>query len=179
MAALLVPLLAAAHLGRAPCVARVSRAAVRMASALPPEVSKLLPPQAVEDDEILGAIVPLWEALVDVFTPGEERVRSAEEEAAAVALASAAVAKNVAVVLPYMNVPSNIYGSWDVLNDMFEEDEALEIITKNPGVLGCNPKSLAEADPNQISTMAVVATGVEAVFGPARRFLQGLGGWYE
>lgn len=62
---------------------------------------------------------------------------------------------------------------------MFGEEEGLEIVTKNPGVLGCNPEGLSEADPGQISTMANVANGVEAVFGPARRFFQGIDGWYE
>lgn len=98
--ALVLSTLLLGYASRAPFHTDLPRSAVRM-SALPPAVSKLLPPQAEEDDEILAAIVPLWEALAEVYP----------SEAAAVA----AVRKNVAVILPYMNQPTNIEGSWDVI----------------------------------------------------------------
>ena len=58
------------------------------------------------------------------------------------AAASAAVARNSAIVLPYLNRPTHIAGSWAVLQEKFGSDEeALEVVTKNPGLLSCNLRS--------------------------------------
>ncbi|KAL1530372.1 hypothetical protein AB1Y20_001280 [Prymnesium parvum] len=93
-------------------------------------------PQQVEDlliDDELKATRPavriLWLELLKVF-PTEEK-------------ALAAVAKNTAIVLPFLIRPNFIAGSWKVLNDMMSKEEALEVVTQNPGVLASNPVGLA------------------------------------
>lgn len=58
------------------------------------------------------------------------------------------------VQLPYINKPSTIIGAHGVLVDMFGKEGAAELIRKNPGVLACNPKTLAETAPKEIEKAA-------------------------
>lgn len=51
--------------------------------------------------------------------------------------------RNSQVLLPFINRPSTISGAHAVLVQLFGKASALDIITKNPGVLACNPASLA------------------------------------
>ena len=47
--------------------------------------------------------------------------------------ALAAVTRNSAIVLPYLNRPTFISGTWTVLTDKMSEEDAIEVITRNPG----------------------------------------------
>ena len=47
------------------------------------------------------------------------------------------------VYLPYINTPECIIGAHGALISINGKDWAAEIIRKNPGVLACNPKTLA------------------------------------
>ena len=91
----------------------------------------------------------LWALLLDVY-PSQEA-------------ALAAVAKNSAIVLPYLNMPRNIQGSWSVLNDLMSPEEALDVVTKNPGILACNPDGLRDSNAGSIKAAAGVVDVVDAV----------------
>jgi len=106
-----------------------------------------------------------------------------------------ALRQSLAVILPYgadtpvsgfvemgvaVNRTDKIAGSFAVLQDKLADDaEVLEVITKNPGVLGCAPKALAKASADDIRRAASVASGISSAFGPARRFLQSTSWWDE
>jgi hypothetical protein len=102
-----------------PDVAAFAEAAAAVADlALPPGVMDLL-----VDDELkksVPAVKILWSRLLEVYGSEGE--------------ALAAVTKNSAIVLPYLNRPVNIDGSWAVLKSMMTEDEARKVITQNPCV---------------------------------------------
>jgi hypothetical protein len=52
---------------------------------------------------------------------------------------------------------------WQVLNEMMSGEEALEVVTKNPGILACNPAGLKESNKAAVMTMANVVNGVEGL----------------
>ena len=57
--------------------------------------------------------------------------------------AISAAERSMSTVLPYLNRPSNIVGSYRVLCDKLGADGARSVINKNPNVLSCNPIELA------------------------------------
>ena len=73
----------------------------------------------------------------------------------------AAVRRNSALVLPYLNRPQHIVGCWQVLNEFMPEAEVREVITKNPGVLACNPMGLAGSSADAIKASAGAVDAVE------------------
>ena len=75
----------------------------------------------------------------------------------------AAVQRNSALIMPYMNKPAFIDGSWRVLLEMMPEADALEVVTKNPGILASNPAGLAMSDAETIKRAAGFVDGVENV----------------
>ena len=77
--------------------------------------------------------------------------------------ALAAVKRNSAIVLPYLCKPAFIDGSWAVLQSMMSEEEAREVITKNPGVLASNPAFLQRSNADEIKRAAGVVDVVEAL----------------
>ena len=106
-----------------------------------------------------------WKAVLSCF-PTEEA-------------ALEAVKSNSALIVPYGydagNRASNIVGSYQVLQDKLDDEaEVLEVITKNPGVLGCVPSALEAASARDIRLGAGFAKGVDTVLGPAKRFLSSL-----
>ena len=124
-----------------------------------------------------------WDALRACYPTEESALRAAET--------------CLAVILPYgadspasgflelglaVNRAENIAGCAEVLRAKFEgeeEDTVLDIITRNPGVLGCVPEQLERANPGDIRRAASIAGGFSDAFGPARRFLQGTSWWDE
>ena len=100
---------------------------------MPDEVRDIIPVAVQRSRQQSRMVEANWEALRTCY-PTEEA-------------AVAAVKLSTAVILPYGfdadNRARNIAGSYAVLQDMFaDEAEVIEIITKNPGVLGCQPKGL-------------------------------------
>ena len=108
----------------------------------------------------------------------------------------AAVTENMAVILPYgadsqsagfyelgqaVDRSKKIAGSFEVLRAKPDNDEAavLEVITKNPGVLGCTPEQLDKASAEEIRRTAGFASGVSSALKGARTFLQGTDWWDE
>ena len=90
----------------------------------------------------------LWSRLLEIY-PSEDA-------------ALAAVRRNSALIMPYMNKPAFIDGSWRVLNQMMSEAEALEVVTKNPGILACNPAGLVTSDAETVKRAAGFVDGVES-----------------
>jgi len=108
--------------------------------------------------------------------------------------ALAAVTDCRAVLLPYgadslvagfyekgmaVNRSSKISGCYEVLKQKFEDKEVLQVITKNPGVLGCQPAQLHNQSPDDIRRLASLAGGINGVFGAARRFVEASSWWDE
>lgn len=79
-----------------------------------------------------------------------------------------AIAKNTAIVLPFLNKPSFISGSWRALTEMMSEEEALDVITRNPGVLASNPVGLSMQN-------ALVIKNVARAVDATENFLDSLG----
>ena len=77
--------------------------------------------------------------------------------------AIAAAERNTGVILPYLNRPSNIYGSFEVLKETFGDEGAAEVVRKNPGILTCDPRALAGAEPDQIRQAANFVDFVESL----------------
>ena len=125
---------------------------------IPPEVEKMLD----VDDELRaqrpGAVV-IWSRLLEIY-PDE-------------AMTLSAVQRNSALVLPYLNKPAFIDGSWKVLLEMMSREEALEVVIKNPGILASNPAGLAMSDAETIKRAAGFVDGVENVLDGTVRKLFG------
>ena len=67
-------------------------------------------------------------------------------------LAIAAARKNIVVLMPFINTASNIRFNKMVLADElgFSEAEILDLITKNPGILGNVPYQLAASSKSEV-----------------------------
>jgi len=46
---------------------------------------------------------------------------------------------------------------------MMDYDDALAVVTKNPGILACNPDGLKTSNKAAVQTMAMIVDGVEYV----------------
>jgi hypothetical protein len=66
------------------------------------------------------------------------------------------------VVVVVRSKPLFIDGSWRVLLSMMTEEEALQVVTKNPGILACNPAGLQMSDAETIKRAAGFVNGVES-----------------
>ena len=77
--------------------------------------------------------------------------------------AIAASQRSLGTVLPYLNRPSNIKGSYQVLIGMFGREGADDVIAKNPGILACDPRALKQAEPDQIANAANVINTIETL----------------
>jgi len=132
-------------------------AAAMMASWTPADMSAKRLPLPDEVDVLLSSDTSrenteaLWCALRSCFDSDEEAI--------------AAASRNTGTILPYLNSPSNIYGSYEVLEGMLGRDGAKDVCTKNPGILQCNPRTLARDDASNIARAADVVDAVESVLG--------------
>ena len=52
------------------------------------------------------------------------------------------LSKNTAVILPQLNSPQKIKGTYALLKKRLGKKVAQEVVTKNPGVLVCSPQGL-------------------------------------
>ena len=127
------------------------------AGALPAKVSRLLP--AVADT---AAVVPLWRAVRRCYPDDEAAIRAVEA--------------NRALVLPWACSKENIDGSFQVLVEVLgDRDEAVKVVTQNPGVLGCDPQRLRLSSPADIRGTAALAAAFGRLRGtPTAVILSGL-----
>ena len=129
-------LLAAAYAVRSPA------ASITMAASLPDAVSEVLPSKVAEDP----GVVPLWRALRGCYP---------SDEAALTALTA-----NKGIVTPWVDSPSTITSNNALLRGMLGKQRALNVITKNPGVLACDPERLAISSPQEIEAVASATSAV-------------------
>jgi len=75
------------------------------------------------------------------------------------AVAVSMLSKNTAVILPQLNSPRKIKGTFAQLKKRFGKAGAAEIIEKNPGVLVCSPEGLLkQSDKDILDAAELVAT---------------------
>ena len=109
---------------------------------LPPEIKKIVKPdwRFGEKPCTEAELVATWSAFEKVYGSREK--------------ALVASRKNQAVILPYVNSPQTIIGAHRTLVGMFGKEGAARIIEQNPGILACNPTSLAQTPPADIEKTA-------------------------
>ena len=108
------------------------------------------PPQ-----EILDKLQPGWRGdyigsdreIADIWFAFEKVYGSRDK-------ALAASRKNSQVLLPFINSPETILGAHAALISIFGKAGAADIIEKNPGVLACDPQSLAKTSADEIRNAA-------------------------
>ncbi|KAL3925877.1 MAG: hypothetical protein SGPRY_003546 [Prymnesium sp.] len=64
------------------------------------------------------------------------------------------LSKNTAVILPQLNSPRKIKGTYALLNKRLGKQRAAEVFRKNPGVLICSPESLESQSDEDIENAA-------------------------
>ena len=69
--------------------------------------------------------------------------------------------RNSQVLLPFINNPATITGANNALVELFGKQGALEIITKNPGVLACAPNTLAKTPKRDIESAANLVSSID------------------
>lgn len=107
--------------------------------------------------------------------------------------AIAAVQESNAVILPYgadspvsgfvelsaaVDRSANIAGCYEVLQSKLGDDTT-SVISRNPGILGCDPSQLEEASGDDIRRTTSVASGISSAFAPLRNFLKSTDWWDE
>ena len=95
----------------------------------------------------VGKVTALWSSFESVYGSRE--------------LAEAAARRNPQVLLPFLNSPATIKGAHRTLVDLFGAAGAADIISKNPGVLACDPNTLAKTPKSDI----VIAANVVSIGG--------------
>lgn len=148
---------------------------------LPQSVLDLLPAQVTNHAIFCQAAEANWDALRACY-PTEEATLAAVTESRAVLLpygADQPVAGFYALGLA-VDRSSKIAGCFQVLEEKLgSEADVLDIITKNPGVLGSSPSGLAKASADDVRRAASVASGVNGFFGPVRRMAEATSWWDE
>lgn len=66
------------------------------------------------------------------------------------AVAQEMLGKNTAVILPQLNSPRKIKGTYALLNKRLGKKAAADLLLKNPGVLVCSPESLEKQSDEEI-----------------------------
>jgi hypothetical protein len=72
------------------------------------------------------------------------------------------LSKNTAVILPTLNSPRKIKGTYALLNKRLGKARATEVLEKNPGVLVCSPESLAKQSDDDIVKAADLVASLDA-----------------
>ena len=117
---------------------------------LPARVIELLPQRALADPK---AVAPLWRATRACY-PNEDA-------------AIDAIKLNKALLLPWVSSKESIEGSFRVLCETLgSRDEAVKVVTLNPGVLGCDPKRLSLSSADEIKSVAATAAALGSLRGP-------------
>ena len=60
------------------------------------------------------------------------------------------LSKNTAVILPSLNSPRKIKGTYALLNKRLGKKAAADLLLKNPGVLVCSPEGLSKSSDEEI-----------------------------
>ncbi|KAL1529913.1 hypothetical protein AB1Y20_000841 [Prymnesium parvum] len=111
---------------------------------LPAEVEALLSEETSRKD-----VEILWAALRACFDDERDAV--------------AAAVRSPTTILPYLNAPSNIYGSYEYLVEQLGVEGAREVCAKNPGVLACRPAALRQTSAESIVNAANAIDFIESI----------------
>eukprot|EP00962_Isochrysis_galbana_P060983 scaffold36090_cov140-Isochrysis_galbana.AAC.3 len=142
--------------GRTTCAATVPRATsaqmrswtkadMRSASLrLPDEVESLL-----SADTDRKTTSQLWAAFSTCYATEEDAIAAAK--------------RNTGTILPYLNSPSNIYGSFAYIEQELGIDAAREVCRQNPGVLQCDPRAICQTSGADIARAAKAVDTVESL----------------
>ena len=134
------------HAGKAPIAlpAAASRAVTprMLFGRPPPEIMRLSNPDWRYKEKPFSdrELIAIWNAF--------ERVYGSREKALA------ASRKNQQVILPYVNTPETIIGAHAALIKLLGKERTAIVIEKNPGVLACDPVTLAKTSPADIEGAA-------------------------
>ena len=162
---------------RGTVAARYHRCTMR----LPPSVLDLLPTQVTNHAIFCQAAEANWDALCACY-PTEEATLAAVTDSRAILLpygADMAVSGFYELGLA-VDRSSKIASCFQMLQEKLDsEADVLEVITKNPGVLGSMPSGLEKASADDVRRAASVASGVNGFFGPARRMVEATSWWDE
>jgi len=103
------------------------------------------------DPSVRAEALPLWREFRACYP----------NEAAAIQAAQ----RNPAVIQPFQNTAGNIEGSWRVLSSMkgFTDAEALQLITRNPGILGNRPGDLIRTSELEIKGSVSLVEAVDSI----------------
>ena len=74
-----------------------------------------------------------------------------------------AAKRNTGTILPYLNSPGNIYGSYEYLAEILGVEGAQEVCRQNPGVLQCDPRALRQTTGESIVRAAKAVDAFESV----------------
>ena len=77
--------------------------------------------------------------------------------------AISAAKRNTGAILPYLNSPGNIQGSFQYLKEELGMDGARDIVNKNPGVLSCAPAALRQTAIEDIQKAANTVDAIESL----------------
>lgn len=116
---------------------------------LPPEIARIAQPdwRFKESSCTEAELRAIWRAFEKVYGSREK--------------ALAASRKNQQVILPYLNSPATILGAHKTLVSLFGKEKAAAIIEKNPGVLACDPASLAQTPAAEIEKAASTVAWID------------------
>ena len=71
------------------------------------------------------------------------------------------LSKNTAVILPSLNSPRKIKGTYALLNKRLGKKAAADLLLKNPGVLVCSPEGLEKQSDDDILKAADLVESLE------------------
>ena len=141
----------ARHLASTPKAPRAHLAPEMLFNRPPPEIMRIAQPdwRFKESSCTEAELIAIWRAF--------ERVYGSRDKALA------ASRKNQQVILPYLNSPETIVGAHKALVGIFGKDGAAKIIEQNPGVLACDPKTLAATPAADIEKAAASVAWIDSL----------------
>lgn len=127
----------------------------RKSKRVPAEVDALL----AADFPSRGQVPIMWATLLECYATEAEAIAAAK--------------RYPSLVLPYMNSPGNIAGSFKVLIEKVGRESAREICVKNPGVLGNDPVKLELCSAKDIEDSADLREWIDTKLPFGLRFWAG------
>jgi hypothetical protein len=115
---------------------------------LPDEVESLL-----SADTDRKTTSQLWAAFSTCYATEEDAIAAAK--------------RNTGTILPYLNAPTNIYGSFAYMVEELGVDAAREVCKQNPGVLQCDPRAICQTSGEDIARAAKFVDAIEGLKLPA------------
>lgn len=132
-----------------------ARAAVVMRRWTPADQKSKSLPLPAELDALLSADTDrdntrqMWAAFRSCYASESEAIQAAK--------------RNTGTILPYLNSPGNIYGSYAYIVEELGLAGAREVCKQNPGVLQCDPRAIRQSSGEDIRKAANVIDNFESL----------------